>query len=339
MKKILAFESSCDDTAVAIIDELGHILANKIYSQLSEYQLYGGVVPEIGSRAHIEQILGLTKLAFSQADLSPSDIDVVAATFAPGLIGPLLVGAHFAKAFACARNLPLIAVHHIVGHVLAGYSEADFPEPPFLALIVSGGHTALYQCKADFSIKLVGETLDDAAGEAFDKIGRALGLGYPAGKKIDDLARLGDASRWFFPIAMRHEEHFNFSFSGLKTKALECIKNQSPLDDKSLHDICAAVEDAIAKALVERSMKALAHLGLKKLVLGGGVAANSHLRDMLSRSCEQASIQFYMPNKSLCTDNAVMIARAALIKLKNSQFAPTDLDVKANLSVEMATAL
>lgn len=339
MRKILAFESSCDDTAVAVINEQGHILSDVIYSQVSEYASFGGVVPEVGSRAHIEQILATTQRALTEASLEPQNIDVVALTLAPGLIGPLLVGANFGKAFALAQNIPLIGVHHIAGHVLAGYSEPGFPKAPFIALIASGGHSALYHCDEDYRISLIGETLDDAAGEAFDKIGRALGLAYPAGKQMDELARQGDPTRFNFPIAMRKETHFNFSFSGLKTQSIQCIRGASPYSEQTRRDICAGVEAAIAQALTERALRALKEKGLKSLVIGGGVAANTGLRTLLAQECSQAGFDLFLPPKRLCTDNAVMIGRAALIDLKKGRFSSFDTDVRANLPVEQASSL
>ncbi|MCA9508145.1 MAG: tRNA (adenosine(37)-N6)-threonylcarbamoyltransferase complex transferase subunit TsaD [Myxococcales bacterium] len=339
MKKILAIETSCDDTAVAVINEQGQILGNAIYTQVHEYARYGGVVPEIGSRAHIEQILCTTKLALKKACLEISAIDVVAATIAPGLVGPLLVGANFAKGLALSLNIPFVGVHHIRGHVLAGLSEPDFPKPPFIALIASGGHSALYQCDKNYRISLIGETLDDAAGEAFDKIGRALGLGYPAGKKMDELARLGDASRFKLPIAMRKESHFNFSFSGLKTEAIRCIREQNPFNEQSLKDLCASVECAISQALCERTLRAAQEKNIKNIVIGGGVAANTGLRHTIKSQCDTLGISLYLPPKELCTDNAVMIARAALIELKDGRVSSLATDVKATLPVEQADAL
>lgn len=334
MRKILAFETSCDDTAVAIVDEAGAIWGEAIYSQVKEYALFGGVVPELGSRAHIEQILPLTKKVLKQAKLSVRDIHAIAATFAPGLIGPLLVGANFAKGLAQALGLPLIAVHHIAGHVLAGYLEADFPKGPFLALIASGGHSAIYSCDHNFSMRLIGTTLDDAAGEAFDKIGRALGLGYPAGKKIDELAKRGCKDRFVFPIAMRNEQHYNFSFSGLKTKALECIRAQTLLDDQCVADLCAGVQEAICQALSERIIKAALQLNIKSVVIGGGVAANSRLRAMLKECSATHDLNLYLPAPQYCTDNAVMIAKAAQAKLKSGLLSDFSTDVQAYLPIE-----
>lgn len=333
MKRVLAFETSCDDTAVAIVDDQGNILSDVIYSQIDEYKAFGGVVPELGSRAHIEQILPLTKRAFLEAGLNIENIDAVAATFAPGLVGPLLVGAQFAKGFAQARNVPLLAIHHLEGHVLAGYLLPGFPDTPFISLIVSGGHSALYLCDTNFNIKLLGETLDDAAGEALDKIGRALGLGYPAGAKIEQLAQHGDSKRFSFAIAMQRESHFNFSFSGLKTKALRYLV-ETPNDNKMTADLCASVQEAIALALVERAVRACKSHSLKFLVLGGGVAANTRLRTLLHEKCLENNIKLFLPPKRHCTDNAVMIAKAAILRLKYNNLSDLTTDVRATMSIE-----
>ena len=333
MRKILAFETSCDDTAVAIVDEAGVIWGEALYSQVKEYESFGGVVPEIGSRAHIEQILLVTKQVFAQAQLKHQDIDAVAATFAPGLLGPLLVGANFAKGLAQAWSIPLIAVHHIAGHIWAGFRCEGFPLGKFIALIASGGHSALYLCDKN-SIQTLGQSLDDAAGEAFDKIGRALGLGYPAGKKIEDEARRGNKDRFVFPIALRHDPHFNFSFSGLKTKALSCIRAQDNLDSQCVADICAGVQEAIATALVEKTIKAASSLNISSVVIGGGVAANACLRAKLSEACEKASLSLFLPSPQYCTDNAVMIAKAAHIRLQANLSSDFSTDVHASLAIE-----
>lgn len=337
MKRVLAFETSCDDTAVAIVDTSGKILSDVIYSQIEEFKAFGGVVPEMGSRAHIEQILPLTKRAFKEALLKPQDIDAVAATFAPGLIGPLLVGAQFAKGFATANGIPLLAIHHLEGHVLAGYQREGFPKDPFIALIASGGHSALYHCHENNNIKLLGQTLDDAAGEAFDKIGRSLGLGYPAGAKIDELAKSGDSERFNFTIAMEHESHFNFSFSGLKTKALSYIKESLSNQEKA--DLCASVQSSIVKALAKRAVRACQSLGIKDLVIGGGVAANSHLRSTLKELCQKDNINLFLPPVKHCVDNAVMIANAAIMRLKRAEFSSLDTDVYASMSIERKNEL
>lgn len=338
MQKILAFETSCDDTAVAILEQSGRVLAESIFSQLEEHAPYGGVVPEVGSRAHIEQILHVTKETFKKASLKPDDIDAVAATFTPGLLGPLLVGAQFAKGFALARSLPLIGVHHIEGHIFAGFGEKNFPKSPFLALIASGGHTAIYSCSHDHRITTVGETLDDAAGEAFDKIGRALGLGYPAGRLIDELALEGDKDRFIFPVALKNADGYDFSFSGLKTKALLLIKEQGLFRGQDLADFCASFREAVAKALCQRALKACRELGINSLVLGGGVSANSRVRSLMTEyaGCE---LSLYLPKVSHCTDNAAMIGKAAIVRMAEGRRSDYSLDACASWPIEESEKL
>lgn len=333
MKTILAFETSCDDTAVALVYDNGAIIAECTYSQTKEHAPYAGVVPEIGSRAHIEQILAVTKTVFFKAALSPTDVDYVAATFAPGLLGPLLVGAQFAKGFSVALGVPLVAVHHMEGHLFAGLSEKGFPSPPFLSLIVSGGHTALYHCQEDYRIELISQTLDDAAGEAFDKIGRVLGFGYPAGKIIDEYAASGDASRFTLPIALREPGNLNFSFSGLKTSALNIVRELGKPDTQTLQDFCASLCHAVAQALSLKALAACKAYGLSKIVVGGGVAANEVLRHMLRTMCFEQGVELFLPDKKHCTDNAVMIARAAIIKINQGKLSNLMTDVCANVPV------
>lgn len=339
MRTILAFETSCDDTAVAIVAENGAILGEAVYSQLECHAPYGGVVPEIGSRAHIEQIGFVTREVFRRANLTPHEIDAVAATFAPGLLGPLLVGAQFAKGFALSIAKPLIAIHHIEGHILSGAGEPEFCEPPFVALVVSGGHTALYACDEHYSMTCLGETLDDAAGEAFDKIGRALGLRYPAGKLIDDLSQSGSPRRFSFPKPMRHHDSLDFSFSGLKTSALDVVRQHGALDGQAMADFCAGLSDVIAESLCERAMKAVAQSGVHALVVGGGVAANSHLRAKLMSACAELGVKLYLPKPALCTDNAVMIGRAAMVKLSQGKLSSTKTAVSAHLPIERSHEL
>ncbi len=339
MKKILAFETSCDDTAVAVVAGDGTILSEAVYSQLEHHLPYGGVVPEIGSRAHIEQISVVTKEVLRRANIFPHEIDIVAATFAPGLLGPLLVGAQFAKGFALSHNKPLIAVHHIAGHVLSGLGEAGFCAPPFVALVVSGGHTALYDCNQDYAMTCIGETLDDAAGEAFDKLGRALGLPYPAGKQIDELAHEGQPGKFIFPRPLRHCDSLNFSFSGLKTHGLSEIRKHAPIDAQTVADFCRGLCDSIAEVLCDRALQAIKRTGHQSLVVGGGVAANSFLRTRLQAMCLANNIKLFLPAVKHCTDNAVMIARAAIIKLKQERFCSMDLEVVAHLPIERAGEL
>lgn len=334
MGLIFALETSCDDTAAAIVDSTGSILADMCYSQQEEHAAYGGVVPEIGSRSHIAQINYITRKAFNTANKYPEDMCAIAATFAPGLIGPLLVGANFAKGLSLACSRSLIAIHHIEGHILSGWGEPNFPKPPFLCLIVSGGHSAIYVCEKNFTMKTLGQTLDDAAGEAFDKIGRFLGLGYPAGKIIDQRARLGDPKSYAMPIAMREKTHMNFSFSGLKTHGLNLLREKSSWHTQEINNFLASFQEAICQALIQKIILATQNTGLKKIVLGGGVAANSRLRELISQECHKHKLDYFLPPKNLCTDNAVMIARAAQIKYQQKKFSNLTTDVRATLGLE-----
>lgn len=337
MKKIIAFETSCDDTAVAIIDDEGRVLAEGIFAQ-KIHQQYGGVVPEIGSRAHVEQIRIVANSVFRDAGLQPEDIDVVAATVAPGLLGPLMVGAQFAKGMAAALDIPFIGIHHIEGHIFSGWKDRGYPNPPFVSLIVSGGHTALYHCREDFSVELLGETRDDAAGEAFDKVGRILGFDYPAGRIIDEMAANG-VDKNPMPIAFLHSDCLNFSFSGLKTHALNIINKRGRFVGAELNDFCASLAEAIASALVNKTMKALTRFKSSSLVVGGGVAANSQLRAKLTNECAAQNIHLYLPPIKHCTDNAVMIARAALIKMQQQRFSSFAVDTAATMKIEDANLL
>lgn len=334
MTIILAIESSCDDTAAAIVNDKGLILAEALYSQRDLHSLYGGVVPEVGSRAHIEQILSVVKSAFFKAKISPTQIDAVAATFAPGLIGPLLVGTKFAQGVALALNKPLIAVHHIEGHLMAGFLEKDFPDPPFIGLVVSGGHTALYLCTKEYEFQTLGETLDDAAGEAFDKVGRVLGLKYPAGQAIDNLAKEGVLGQFPLTMPMASQGGLNFSFSGLKTQCLRILQERMPLDQTALRNFCADFREIVAKTLVKKAIAASKLNNNLPLVLGGGVALNSRLRELLVAECQNEGIYCYLSNKSQCMDNAVMIAKAAHKKYALKKFAPICQEVFARLSIE-----
>ncbi len=335
MKKsyLIAFESSCDDTAVAIIDADGRVLADVVHSQIAPHALYGGVVPEIASRHHLGRIAELTKQALQDAQISREDIGVVAATVAPGLIGALLVGAQFAKGFAQGLGVPFVGVHHIEGHVMAGANEADFPKGSFVALIASGGHSALYQVSVPFSIKLLGETRDDAAGEAFDKIARMLGLGYPGGKVIDELADKGDAARFPLPTALKMHTSYDFSFSGLKTAAklliAKLMKDGANIEGQLLYDVCASVRFAVVEALLRKAFLACRRLQIDNLVLGGGVAANSLLRSRAMQLGKDENIHVFLPAKNRCTDNAVMIALAAQRRVALGQFDALDVMVQS----------
>jgi len=335
-KFILAIESSCDDCAVAILDDKGRVLADLVHSQIAPHAPYGGVVPEIASRRHLVLIAEMVGDALNAAKIAPHDLSAVCVTKGPGLIGSLLVGAQFAKGFAGALEVQPIGVHHIEGHVFAGYLEDGFPEAPFVALIVSGGHSSLYLSHLDGRIELLGETLDDAAGEAFDKIGRMLGLPYPAGKAIDELAFHGDAGRFAFPIALRSKDTLDFSFSGLKTSArlrLEALREKGPVEGQLLFDFCASFRKAIVDALLAKAMLACKQRDVRSLVLGGGVAANSLLREEAKRRGALDDVAVYLPLKEHCTDNAVMIGKAALRRMKMGSEVGGNFKVTSTLEI------
>lgn len=342
---ILGFESSCDETAVAIVRDGREILANKISSQIEIHALYGGVVPEIASRAHTEAIFSLTEDALNEAGLSLCDIDAIAVTNCPGLIGALLVGVNFAKALAYSLNVPLIPVHHIRGHIAASYCYYDgkenreFLEPPFTSLVMSGGHTSLINVNSYTNFEILGETRDDAAGEAFDKVARLLSLPYPGGAKMDKLAYEGDKNYISFPQASVKDNPLDFSFSGLKTSAINQIhkltQNNTPFKRE---DIAASYTSAVVKAITKR-VELLFGEGekfkSKKLVLAGGVSANSHIRRALGELCEKYKVKLYMPPLSLCGDNAVMIASQAYYEYTlANKTATTNLNAYATMGVD-----
>ena len=308
-KLILAIESSCDETACAISRDGREILADVIYSQADMHALYGGVVPEIASRKHVEKISLVAEQAVKQAGIKLSDIDAVAATCAPGLIGALLVGANFAKATALALNKPFVPVHHIRGHVAANYVAFPQLEPPMTALVASGGHTVILDVEDYTHMTVVGASRDDAAGEAFDKIGRVLGLPYPGGAALDRLSREGDAGKYPLPPAIIKDHPYDFSFSGLKTAAVNLIHNaQQKGQEVRTEDLAAAVSHTVAHSVVPRVIAAAKDHGRKRICAAGGVAANSTLRSLLERECEKAGLELYLPPLKLCGDNGAMIA-------------------------------
>jgi N6-L-threonylcarbamoyladenine synthase len=335
---ILAIDTSCDDSAVAILKEDGQIAADIVYSQNEIHAPYGGVVPEISSRTHVSRIAHAVQEAFLQANLKPLDIKAVAVTFGPGLIGSLLVGVQFAKGFAQGLSVPIIAIHHIEGHLMSACGDASFPAPPFISLIASGGHSAIYRCDEKYQFKTLGETRDDAAGEAFDKIGRMLGFTYPAGKTIDKLSALGDDNVYQFPVALRSKATLDYSFSGLKNFARLLIQTllieHGEIKGKVLSDFCAGLQKAIATALLNKAFMACRTQNIRHLVLGGGVSANSFLRSESIRRGMLEKIQVHLPPVNHCVDNAVMIARAAMRRLKEGQRDTLDFNVSANISVD-----
>ena len=311
---ILGIESSCDETAAAVLDADGRVLSNCIFSQVDAHAPYGGVVPELASREHLQRIAPLVDKALKEAGVKPSELVAIAATRGPGLIGALLVGLQFAKGMAFALGKPLVGVHHIEGHLMASSVDPESPKPPFIGLVVSGGHTALYDYQSVGNAFLIGETRDDAAGEAFDKTAKLLGLGYPGGAVIDRLAELGNPKAYPLPISLRARNNDDFSFSGLKTAVRLLIEKLSrehgKIEGQVLHDVCASLRHAVVEALLLKSIRVCRRKQVKTLVLGGGVAANSLLRDEVVKRAAKSGIEAYVPPRHLCTDNAVMIAAA-----------------------------
>ncbi len=309
--KILAIESSCDETAAAVVVNGRDVRSNVIYSQIDLHTLYGGVVPEIASRKHIEKINQVVEKALQDAGMDLREMDAIAVTYGPGLVGALLVGVSHAKALSFASGVPLIGVHHIEGHISANYIDNKELEPPFVCLVVSGGHTHLVKVADYGSYEILGRTRDDAAGEAFDKVARAIGLGYPGGPKIDKAAREGNPNAMQFPRAKVGDNVYDFSFSGLKSAVLNYI-NSCEMKGESFRkeDLAASFQKAVVDVLVSHSMAALEQTGFKKFAIAGGVASNTALREAMMQACEERGIAFYKPSPILCTDNAAMIGAA-----------------------------
>ena len=330
---ILGMESSCDETSasvVEIIDEKPYIRSNIVASQIDIHRLYGGVVPEIASRAHIEAVSRITHEALDTAGITLKDLGAIAVTSSPGLIGALLVGVNFAKSLAFANNIPLVPVDHIKGHVAAAYFEAPSLKPPFLALVVSGGHTSIYHIKDYAEFDELGATRDDAAGEAFDKIARVMGMPYPGGAALDKLAYEGDPKAIKFPSPALQGDNLDFSFSGLKTSALNYINSNTQKGIAiSFADVAASYTDCVVKAITSKVESALEKSGAKMLAISGGVAANSHLRTSISNMCNRRGIELALPDRSLCGDNGAMIALAGYYEYKKGNFADTSLNASA----------
>ena len=313
---VLGFESSCDETGVAVVSAERGLLAHALYSQIDMHQEYGGVVPELASRDHVRRVLPLTRQALAEAGLTLDDVGAVAYTAGPGLAGALLVGASVAQAIAWSRNLPSIAIHHLEGHLLSPLLATPRPDFPFVALLVSGGHTQLMRVDGVGQYTLLGETLDDAAGEAFDKTAKLMGLGYPGGPALSKLAQSGRADRFDLPRPKLHSPDLDFSFSGLKTAVLIKMKTIAPDDLQAKADLAAATEEAIVTVLAAKAAKALQQTGLKRLVIAGGVGANRVLRERLAAQLKRLGGVAYFPPLDLCTDNGAMIAFAAAMRLK-----------------------
>ena len=331
---ILAIESSCDETAVAIVADGRKVLTDCIASQVDLHRIYGGVVPEIASRKHIEAIYGLADQALEQTGLKRSDIDAVAVTYAPGLIGAVLVGVNFAKAAALALDKPLIPVHHIRGHIAANYLAYPELEPPFLCLVVSGGHTMIIDVEDYTKMRILGATLDDAAGECFDKVGRVLGMPYPGGAALDKAAQQGDDSKYILPVAKPGVNPYDMSFSGLKTATLNLIHHAQQVGEElDINSLCASFCGAVSQTLVPRVVRALEETGRRKVAVAGGVAANSRIRREILEAANSLGAAVFMPPLSLCGDNAAMIGSQAYYEYLAGNTAGMELNAYATKSI------
>ncbi len=332
--RILAIESSCDETAAAVVRNGRDVLSNVISSQIELHKLYGGVVPEIASRKHIEKINQVIEEALTTAGVGLDDLDAVAVTYGPGLVGALLVGVAEAKAISYAKRLPLVGVHHIEGHISANYIENRDLEPPFICLVVSGGHTHLVKVQDYGVYEILGRTRDDAAGEAFDKVARAIGLGYPGGPKIDRLSREGNPQAIPFPRAKVEGAPYDFSFSGLKSAVLNylngCRMKGEPVVEA---DVAASFQQAVVSVLVEHAMLAVEESGIGKLAIAGGVASNQTLRSAMEEACRSRGVRFYRPSPLLCTDNAAMIGAAGYYEFCKGVRHGLDLNAVPNLKL------
>ncbi|MBQ2785645.1 MAG: tRNA (adenosine(37)-N6)-threonylcarbamoyltransferase complex transferase subunit TsaD [Oscillospiraceae bacterium] len=331
---ILAVESSCDETAVAIVRDGREVLCDCIASQVALHREYGGVVPEIASRKHIEAIYALADQALAETGLNRTDIDAVAVTYAPGLIGAVLVGVNFAKAAALALGKPLIPVHHIRGHIAANYLAYPELEPPFLCLVVSGGHTMIIEVKDYTDMRILGTTLDDAAGECFDKVGRVLGMPYPGGAALDKMAQQGDDQKYDLPRSRPGTNPYDMSFSGLKTAALNLIHHAEQVrEELDIPSLCASFTAAVSDTLVPRVVQALRETGLKKVAVAGGVAANSRIRKDILAAAEALGAEVYMPPLKLCGDNGAMIGAQAYYEWQAGNMADMSLNAYATKSI------
>ncbi len=331
---ILAIESSCDETAAAVVRNGREVLSNVISTQIAIHTLYGGVVPEIASRKHMEKINQVIESALEEAHMTLSEIDAIAVTYGPGLVGALLVGVAEAKAIAYAANKPLVGVHHIEGHIAANYIEHPDLEPPFMCLIVSGGHTHLVVVRDYNEFEIIGRTRDDAAGEAFDKVARSIGLGYPGGPKIDKAAKSGNPDAIVFPKAKVDGAPYDFSFSGLKSAVLNYLNHARMTGEEvKPEDLAASFQKAAVEVLVDHAVKGAKAYGFKKLAMAGGVASNSALRNRMKEACEKAGITLYYPSPIYCTDNGVMIGAAGYYEYIRGTRSGLDLNAVPSLKL------
>lgn len=331
---ILAIESSCDETAAAVIRDGHDVLSNVISSQIDLHTLYGGVVPELASRKHIEKLNFVVEKALSDAGMTIDDVDAVAVTCGPGLVGALLVGVAGAKAIAWAAKKPLIGVHHIEGHICANYIEHPDLKPPYLGLVVSGGHTHMFVAEEATKFRILGKSVDDAAGEAFDKVARAIGLGYPGGPKIDKLSKEGNAEAIVFPKAHVNGSDYDFSFSGLKSAVLNYLNHAEMMGETvNKADLAASFQKAVVDVLCDHAVAAAKENHLTQVAMAGGVSANSTLRASMEEACRKAGLEFMVPSPIFCTDNAAMIGVAAYYEYLEGHFSEWDLNAIPNLKL------
>jgi N6-L-threonylcarbamoyladenine synthase len=328
---VLGIETSCDETAAAVVDGGRKILSSTVASQDDVHAPYGGVVPELASRRHLEVLMPVVRRALGDAGVRLDDVDGIAVTYGPGLVGSLLIGCSAAKALAYARRRPLVGVNHLEGHIYAAFLEGDPPAHPFLALVVSGGHTALYLAREPRRYERIGQTRDDAAGEAFDKVAKLLGLGFPGGPAIERVARDGDPRAIAFPTANMSDGLPDFSFSGIKTAVSLHVRRTGPLDPRQVADVAASFQATAVKMLVRKTVKAALRLGVRRVVLTGGVAANTSLRLALEGECRERGWSLHVPSRHLCTDNAAMIAAAGHDRLEAGERAPLSLNAVPDL--------
>lgn len=333
-KVILAIESSCDETSAAIVINGREVLSNVISSQIEIHEKFGGVVPEVASRKHIEVINAVVEEALEKANMKLSDLDAIGVTYGPGLVGALLVGLQYAKGLAYSLDLPLIGVNHIEGHICANFIEHKDLKPPFVSLVVSGGHTFIVYVKDYGEYEIIGETRDDAAGEAYDKVARAIGLGYPGGPKIDKLSKEGDPNSISFPRARFHDDTLDFSFSGLKSAVLNYLNKKSMLNEEvNTADVAASFQKAVVEVLTDNAMVTCEKRGIDRIAIAGGVASNSGLRENLINKGNEKGIKILFPSLELCTDNAAMIGSAAYYQWELGNVSTMDLNAKPNLKL------
>lgn len=334
--KILAIESSCDETAAAVVEDGRKVISSVVASQVEEHKLYGGVVPEIASRRHAEAIVPVVKNSLEQAELTLKEIDAIAVTYAPGLIGALLVGVNFAKGLSLSTGLPLVPTHHLRSHIASNYISNPNLKPPFLCLVVSGGHSHIVMVEDYTKMRIIGKTRDDAAGEAFDKAARTMGMPYPGGIALDKVAEDGDPFAFKLPRPTVSGSEYDFSFSGLKTAVINLIHNSAQKGiELNKADVCASFRYAVVDCLKTNFLKAAEDLKVDKLVIAGGVSANRLLRSTLQDECNKRGLAFYMPEKSLCGDNAAMVGSQGYYEYLSGNIASTDLNAFATMSIEL----